>query len=78
MKTYVVPQFVILNNNSDSAIIQNKNGISQLTDKTIIAFFNKLDELHKNKFEEKFVEDFFGFSQYKPILKFLLDTQLIE
>lgn len=78
MKTYVVPQFVILNNNSDSAIIQNKNGISQLTHKTIIAFFNKLDELHKNKFEEKFVEDFFGFSQYKPILKFLLDTQLIE
>ena len=37
MKTYVVPQFVILNNSSDNAVVQNKNGISQLTDKNIMA-----------------------------------------
>ena len=35
MKIYVVPQFVILNNSSDNAVVQNKNGISQLTDKNI-------------------------------------------
>ncbi|WP_173000625.1 McbB family protein, partial [Lactobacillus helveticus] len=67
MKTYVVPQFVILNNSSDNAVVQNKNGISQLTDKNIIAFFNKLDELHKNKFTENFIKDFFGSSQCESI-----------
>lgn len=78
MKIYVVPQFVILNNSSDNAVIQNKNGISQLTDKNIIAFFNKLDELHKNKFTENFIKDFFGSSQCESIVNFLLDSQLIE
>ena len=78
MKTYVVPQFVILNNSSDNAVVQNKNGISQLTDKNIIAFFNKLDELHKNKFTENFIKDFLGSSQCESIVNFLLDSQLIE
>jgi hypothetical protein len=31
MKVYLIPQFVILNEDSNNAVIQNKNGISQLT-----------------------------------------------
>lgn len=29
MKVYLIPQFVILNEDSNNAVIQNKNGISQ-------------------------------------------------
>lgn len=32
MKVYLIPQFVILNEDSNNAVIQNKNGISQLTE----------------------------------------------
>lgn len=28
MKVYLIPQFVILNEDSNNAVIQNKNGIS--------------------------------------------------
>ena len=78
MKVYLIPQFVILNEDSNNAVIQNKNGISQLTDKGIIDFFNKLDQLHKNKVTEKFIENFFGSVQYESVVNFLLTSQLIE
>lgn len=78
MKIYLIPQFVILNEDSNNAVVQNKNGINKLTDKGIIGFFNKIDRLHKNKVTEKFIEDFFGISQYESILNFLLTSQLIE
>jgi McbB family protein len=50
----------------------------QLTDKGIIDFFNKLDQLHKNKVTEKFIENFFGSVQYESVVNFLLTSQLIE
>lgn len=31
MNTYLIPQFLILNNDINNAVIQNKNGINYLT-----------------------------------------------
>ncbi|MCT7755419.1 MAG: McbB family protein, partial [Lactobacillus iners] len=78
MNTYLIPQFLILNNDINNAVIQNKNGINYLTNRSIISFFNKVDELHKNLVTEQFLEDFFGLQQYKSTLQFMLDAKLLE
>lgn len=78
MKSYIIPQFLILNNDTNNAVVQNKNGINYLTNRSIISFFNKIDDLHKNLVTEQFLEDYFGLEKYKSTLKFMLDSQLLE
>ncbi|WP_239440604.1 hypothetical protein [Lactobacillus apis] len=78
MKSYIIPQFLILNNDINNAVVQNKNGINHLTNRSIISFFSKIDNLHKNLVTEQFLEDYFGLEIYKSTLKFMLDSQLLE
>lgn len=74
---YWVPQFIILENKS-IAIVQNKNGITELVDKKIIDFFIKLDCLNKNRITDLFIKEHFKDSSFEEIETFLIDSKLIE